>query len=153
VSVELVRSELPSNNFHFYYCGPGLMMESMTNGLKQWGVPDSHLHFETFGPLSVKRVSKAITGGTVPATRQTFVTFRKSGTALPWDGTHSTLLDLAEQAGVIIPSGCRAGNCGTCVVAVQEGEVTYIQPPGTAPEARTCLTCIARPKGDLVLDA
>jgi len=153
ISVELVRSELPSSNFHFYYCGPGLMMESMTSGLKQWGVPDSHLHFETFGPLSVKRVSKAITGAPAPATRQTFVTFRKSGTALPWDGTHATLLDLAEQAGVLIPSGCRAGNCGTCVVALQEGEVTYIQPPGTPPEARTCLTCIARPKGDLVLDA
>lgn len=153
VTVELLKSELPSNNFQFYYCGPGLMMESLTSGLKSWGVPDSHLHFETFGPLSVQRVNKAIAGAPTPATRQHFVTFRKSGTALPWDGTQATLLDLAEQAGVVIASGCRTGNCGTCVVALQEGEVTYIQPPGTPPEARTCLTCIAQPKGDLVLDA
>jgi ferredoxin-NADP reductase len=153
VTPELLRAELPSSNFHFYYCGPGLMMEAMTSGLKQWGVPESHLHFETFGPLSVKRVGKAIGGAAPFAERQTFVTFRKSGTAVPWDGSHATLLDLAEQAGVVIASGCRAGNCGTCVVALQEGEVTYIHPPGTPPEARTCLTCIARPKGDLVLDA
>ena len=153
VSVDLLRRELPSNNFHFYYCGPGLMMESLTHGLKQWGVPESHLHFETFSPLSVKRVSKAIGVAAAGATKQHFVTFRKSGTALPWDGTQATLLDLAEQAGIVIASGCRTGNCGTCAVAMQEGEVTYIQPPGTPPEARTCLTCIAQPKGDLVLDA
>ncbi len=153
VSVDLLRRELPSNNFLFYYCGPGQMMESLTSGLKDWGVPDSHLHFEAFGPLSVKRVNKAITGAPPLAAKQHYVTFRKSGTALPWDGSQATLLDLAEQAGVVIASGCRAGNCGTCVVALQEGEVTYIQPPGTPPEARTCLTCIAQPKGDLVLDA
>ena len=153
VTVELLKAELPSNNFHFYYCGPGLMMESMTNGLKDWGVPAAHLHFETFGPLSVQRVGKAVAGAPPFVTQQRFVTFRKSGTAVPWDGSHATLLDLAEQSGVVIPSGCRAGNCGTCVVALQEGEVTYIQPPGTPPEARTCLTCIAQPKGDLVLDA
>jgi len=153
VTPDLLRSELPSNNFHFYYCGPGQMMEGMTSGLKDWGVPSSHLHFEAFGPLSVQRVNKAVAGAPPFITQQKFVTFRKSGTAVPWDGSHATLLDLAEQAGVLIASGCRAGNCGTCVVALQEGDVTYIQPPGTPPEARTCLTCIAQPKGDLVLDA
>ena len=153
VTVDLLRRELPSSNFLFYYCGPGPMMEAMTHGLKEWGVPESLLHFEAFGPLSVKRVSKAIGGSSPLPANQPCVTFRKSGTALSWDGSHATLLDLAEEAGVVIASGCRAGNCGTCVVAVQEGEVTYIQPPGTPPEARTCLACIAQPKGDLVLDA
>lgn len=153
VTVDLLRRELPSSNFYYYYCGPGAMMEAMTSGLKDWGVPDSHLHFEAFGPLSVKRVGKAIAGAPAGEMQQPTVTFRKSGTALPWDGTLSSLLDLAEQAGVVIASGCRAGNCGTCVVAVQEGEVRYLQPPGTPPEARSCLTCIAQPKGDLVLDA
>jgi len=60
---------------------------------------------------------------------------------------------LAEHLGIGIASGCRAGNCGTCVLAMQSGEVSYIQPPGSPPEARTCLTCIAQPKGDIVLDA
>ena len=153
VTVDLLRRELPSNNFRFYYCGPGPMMEELTNGLKLWGVPDSHLHFEAFGPLSVKRVSQATAAVEPAAALRPLVTFRKSGTALPWDGAHATLLDFAEHVGIVIASGCRAGNCGTCVVAMQSGEVSYIQPPGSPPEARTCLTCIAQPKGDIVLDA
>ena len=63
------------------------------------------------------------------------------------------ILDLADHLGIGIASGCRAGNCGTCVLAMQSGEVAYIQPPGSPPEARTCLTCIAQPKGNIVLDA
>jgi len=115
-------------------------------------VPDSHLHFEAFGPMSVKRVSQ--TPGATPAPTKTHqVTFRKSARSLAWDGVHATLLDLAEHAGITLPFGCRAGNCGTCTVALQWGEVSYIQPPGSPPEARTCLTCIAQPKSDIVLEA
>jgi hypothetical protein len=36
---------------------------------------------------------------------------------------------------------------------MHEGDVTYVQPPGSPPDARTCLACIAQPKGDVVLDA
>ncbi len=147
VTPELLRSELPSNDFAFYYCGPGAMMESLTSGLKAWGVPEARLHFEAFGPLSVKRAAPA--GAAV----RHQVTFRKTGTARPWDASCGTLLDLAEQAGVTIASGCRTGNCGTCLVTMHEGHVAYVQTPGTPPEAGTCLACIAQPKGDVVLDA
>ena len=153
ITPELLQRELPSSNFRFYYCGPGPMMEALTSGLKQWGVPDGHLHFEAFGPLSVKRVGLTPRAGLSVPTNPPMVTFRKSACSLPWDGTHATLLDFAEHCGIVIASGCRAGNCGTCVVAMQSGDVSYIQSPGSPPEARTCLTCIAQPKGDLVLDA
>lgn len=154
VNVELLKKELPSNNYLFYYCGPGQMMESLTHDLKVWGVPEAHLHFETFGPSSVKRVSQATTPPM--ALSEGFrcsVTFRKSGQKLTWNGRHGSLLELAESAGIAIASGCRAGNCGTCVVALQSGDVTYVQPPGSPPEARTCLACIAQPKGDMILEA
>jgi len=149
ITVDMLKRELPSSNFRFYYCGPGPMMEALTGGLKTWGVPDSHLHFEAFGPMSVKRVNPTTTA---PTTSH-LVTFRKSARSLQWDGVHASLLDLAEHAGIALPSGCRAGNCGTCAVALQWGEVTYAQPPGYPPEARTCLTCLAQPKGDIVLEA
>jgi ferredoxin-NADP reductase len=153
VTIDLLRRELPSNNYRFYYCGPGPMMEDLTQGLRQWGVPEAHLHFETFGASSVKRVSR-VTGGPESA-RGAFcqVSFRKSGRILAWSEGSGSLLELAEQAGIAIASGCRAGNCGTCLVAMQSGDVTYVQPPGLQPEARTCLACIAHPKGDLELDA
>lgn len=153
ITVDLLRRELPSNDFVFYYCGPWPMMEALTAGLKAWGVPDSRLHFEAFGPLNVKRGQYALGGTPGAAVVKHQVNFRKSGIAVSWDASCGTLLDLAEQAGISIASGCRTGNCGTCLLAVPEGEVAYIQPPGTLLEPRTCLSCIAQPKGALVVDA
>lgn len=52
-----------------------------------------------------------------------------------------------------IDSGCRAGNCGTCLVAILEGEVTYLREPGITVEHGSCLTCVSVPKTALTLDA
>ena len=153
LTVERLKSVLPSNNFRFYYCGPGPMLEALTGDLRRWGVPETHLHFETFGASSVKRVSRVTAGPEAARGARCLVSFRKSGLTLPWSATSGSLLELAEGAGIAIASGCRAGNCGTCVVAMQSGEVSYVQPPGLVLEARTCLTCIAQPNGDVLLDA
>jgi hypothetical protein len=152
VSTELMKRHMPSNNFDFYMCGPGGMMESLTLELGAWGVPESRIHFETFGPSSVKKLG-AVTRPPMPIDRKFAITFKRSGKEVDWTGACANLLELAEQAGIPIPSGCRAGNCGTCVVAFQKGEVSYVQPPGSAPEPGTCLTCVATPKSDMVLDA
>ena len=53
----------------------------------------------------------------------------------------------------MIDSGCRAGNCGTCITAIKEGDVTYVNEPGSPPEAGSCLACISIPKSNLVIDA
>jgi ferredoxin len=63
------------------------------------------------------------------------------------------VLELAEGQGVRIDAGCRAGSCGSCLVAVKSGEVEYLSKPEAEPEAGSCLTCICKPKSDLVLDA
>jgi ferredoxin-NADP reductase len=47
--------QLPFKPYHFYICGPTPMMESLVPALEEWGVPDSHIHFEAFGPASIKR--------------------------------------------------------------------------------------------------
>jgi ferredoxin-NADP reductase len=152
ISVELLRRILPSNNFDFYMCGPGGLMEGLTRELHEWGVPANRVHFETFGPSSVKNVG-SVTRPPMPLTKRYSVSFKRSGKSADWTGGVANLLELAEQSGVAIASGCRSGNCGTCVVAVQAGEIEYVQKPGSTPDPGTCLTCVAMPKGDLVLDA
>jgi ferredoxin-NADP reductase len=152
LSVNLIRGRLPSSNFDFYMCGPGAMMEDLTRELLDWGVPSSRIHFETFGPSSVKKVG-GVTHPPMALAKKFSVKFKRSGKSVDWTGACSNLLELAEQSGVAIASGCRSGNCGTCVVAVQAGEVEYMQTPGSAPDPGTCLTCVAMPKADLVLDA
>ena len=63
------------------------------------------------------------------------------------------ILEFAEDQGITIDSGCRVGNCGTCFTAIKEGDVTYVNEPGSPPEAGSCLACISIPKSNLVIDA
>jgi ferredoxin len=42
--------------------------------------------------------------------------------------TEKTLLDLAEENGVALPYGCRAGSCGSCRVQIAEGRELLVAP-------------------------
>jgi len=152
VSVELFKQVLPSNNYDFYICGPGPLMESLTTGLAEWGVPEKNVRFETFGPSSVKKIALLPAAAATPG--QIFsIEFKKSGKKIPWVSGCTNILQLAMDNDVNIPSGCRAGSCGTCQVAVFSGDVAYVAPSDFATDHGTKLTCIGAPKGDLVLDA
>lgn len=153
VTVELFKRLLPSNNYDYFLCGPGPFMESITSDLTAWGVPDAWVHFEAFGPASVKKKTPAKAEAVQGAAAADFeITFSKSGKKAKWDGSHDSVLALAEENGVKIDAGCRAGGCGSCLIAVKSGEVEYA---GARPdvEAGSCLSCICKPKGALVIDA
>jgi hypothetical protein len=81
------------------------------------------------------------------------VTFSRSGKTWHWNPAIASLLEFAEEKGIRIDAGCRAGNCGTCLVAVKSGEVEYLAEHGANAEGGSCLTCICKPKSNLVLDA
>ena len=148
VGVDLFKQMLPSNNYVFYICGPPPMMAAVTQDLADRGVPKADIRMEAFGPASIKK-TESKPASDVPAVT---VEFAHSGKTVNWSGAE-TLLELAEDNDVVIDSGCRAGNCGTCVTAVRSGEVDYASPPSAEPEAGSCLPCIARPTSNLVLDA
>jgi ferredoxin len=67
-----------------------------------------------------------------------------------------SLLDALEFEGVIVPSVCREGVCGTCECAVLEGEVDHrdqILGPEERSSHRVMMVCVSRAKGThLVLD-
>ncbi|MBS1191290.1 MAG: oxidoreductase FAD/NAD(P)-binding domain protein [Rhodocyclaceae bacterium] len=156
VDLSLFRMELPLKPYHFYICGPAPMMETLVPALEDWGVPDSHLHFEAFGPASIKRrnaaaptavaAAEASAGGVV-------VTFAKSGKQVPWQSGAGTLLELAEANGIPVNSGCRAGGCGSCQTTINAGEVAYRQAPDYDPEPGSCLLCVCTPKTSVTLEA
>jgi len=152
VSVDLFKRTLPSSNFDYYICGPPPMMDSITHDLREWGVPDAHVHFESFGPASVSKSPKAeeVAAGSEAGL---VISFAKSGEEHPWDPAAGNLLAFALDKDIDIPSGCRAGNCGTCVSAIKEGEIEYLKQPGQKPDEGSCLTCISVPMTNLVIDA
>ncbi len=156
VDVNLFRLELPLKPYHYYICGPTPMMETLVAALEDWGVPDSHIHFEAFGPASIKR-RKAETAATESAiaahASDIMVTFAKSGKQARWSTQAGCLLEFAESHGIAIDSGCRAGGCGTCQTTIRSGEVAYLQSPDYDPETGTCLMCVCTPKTNVTLEA
>lgn len=64
------------------------------------------------------------------------------------------ILDMADIAGLRLPSGCKQGNCSACVVKVITGKVdqseqTFLQ--GLEIDAGFAVTCVAYPLSDCVL--
>lgn len=154
IDVALFRTELPLRPYHFYICGPTPMMESLVIGLEAWGVPESHIHYEAFGPASIKRASNITTAESMEAIQNNIVvTFAKSGKQLLWKPGMENLLDFAEANGVKIDSGCRAGSCGSCQTSIKSGEVAYSHAPDFDPEPGSCLLCSCTPKTSLTLEA
>lgn len=150
LNIALLRQELPSNNFDFFMCGPGEMMNDLTEGLIAWGVPEENIHSEAFGPASVKRPAPAASESLGERHK---IHFSRSKREVAWSGQSDSLLDLALAEGVPISYGCRAGNCGSCKTAIKSGKVKHRKRPGCEVEAGSCLTCIAVPESDLSLDA
>ena len=153
VGIELLKELLPSNNFEFYLCGSGAFMKSLTDGLEAWGVPDKDVFFEAFGPATVKKKAATPTAEETTHLAKINVTFARSNKTVRWEPAAGNILEFAQAQGIKIDSGCCAGGCGSCVVAIKSGAVDYLKKPDAEPEAGTCLTCVCRPKSDLVLDA
>lgn len=155
VTVPLMRFLLPFKGCEFYLCGPGAMIRSITEGLKDSGVPEVDIKMEAFGPASLEPAAPPLQTRGRQGGRQDSVkiSFQKSGKTLDWSPAARSLLDLAETNGVSLNSGCRAGQCGSCMVGIKEGRVRYVAKPGQTPPRGQCLACIAVPESDLVLDA
>lgn len=149
ISVDLLKRLLPSNNYHFFLCGPPPMMEALVQGIADWDVSPEHIHLEKFGPASAKKTKKKV----VPTAAGPAVTFRKAGKIIKWDASAEHLWEFARANEVVIESGCLEGNCGTCATAILSGEVEYTRQPGFECEEQTCLVCCCVPKGPLELDA
>jgi hypothetical protein len=148
---QLLQRYLKSNNYEFFICGPSPMMSAVTKSLADWGVPESDIRSEAFGPASVPKPKKEVAA---PAASAITIKFSRTQKSVPWDGKSNSLLEFGESVGAEVQGGCRVGNCGTCEVAVLSGEVEYNCKPEYADLGDgCCLACISTPKGNLVLDA
>lgn len=151
IDLTVLKESLPSSNYAFYLCGPAAMMESVAGGLRAWGVPSDDIRVEAFGAATVLRQpNDHPVAAPEPGVE---VRFDRSDKTLSWNGSAGSILALAESNGVALESGCRAGHCGTCVVAIKAGAVEYVAQPAVVPEPGTCLACMAVPRGSLILDA
>jgi glycine betaine catabolism B len=110
-----------------------------------------HAH-DPSSPVAVVAPLKIVTPALSTAIQ---VVFEKSGQEVAGDGEES-VLELAEQAGVKIRSGCRMGSCGACKKLTRSGTVKMSDPEaleqGEA-AAGYILCCVAYPQDRVVVEA
>ena len=77
------------------------------------------------------------------------VSFTKHGKTVEADGSRP-ILDEAEEAGVLMPSGCRMGICYQCVLPMREGSVRDLRTgeittavEGDGVKIQTCINAAA----------
>lgn len=147
MDIALLRATLRLMRHQFYVCGPSPMMETLVPALEAWGVDPVDIHYESFGPASLRKPTLPMAASGAPVQ----VVFSRSGRSVPWDPAAGSLLQLAEAQRIPVDSGCRAGSCGCCQTRLEAGEVQYSQEPDADIAADHCLLCIATPMGDLTL--
>jgi ferredoxin-NADP reductase len=153
IDLALLRSSLPHGRHQFYVCGPPPMMQSLVPALREWGVLEHDVHFEAFGPATVRPVASATNEPSSAAQVSIDVRFSRSGRTLVWDGQDANLLDFMERHDVAVDSGCRSGSCGSCETRLVSGTVVYAEKPDHDMAKGHCLLCVGKPQSALVLEA
>lgn len=127
---------------HLYVCGPGPLMDAVTESAAAAGWPGERVHTERFSaadhdPGRPFTVRLARTGRTV---------------AVP---AGTSLLDALDHAGVRVPSMCRQGVCGECRVGLLAGRPDhrdlYLSPAERA-AGESLMCCVSRGHDELELD-
>ena len=153
IDLALLRRTLPHGRHQFYVCGPPPMMRSLVPALREWGVQADDIHFEAFGPASVRPTGRVSNEPAVATSGAVDVRFSRSGRTLSWDGQDANLLDFAERHDLALDSGCRSGSCGACQTRLLSGVVTYADKPDHDIPKGQCLLCVGKPQSALVLEA
>lgn len=66
-----------------------------------------------------------------------------------------TILEVADEAGLDLPSSCHAGVCTTCAAQILEGTVDQSDGMGVSPELQQqgyVLLCVAYPRSNLKIE-
>ena len=157
VDIDLVKRLLSGKDLVFYLCGPTPFMKSLFQGLLDWGVSESRIHYEFFGPASLlKDRAKVATPKRAAEASQCCeeieVTFSRSGVKTNWNPSFESILDLAEANGLSPDYSCRSGICHTCMCALEEGEVDYTEEPLDPPDPGSVLICCSKPRTHVMVD-
>lgn len=134
-----------------FLCGTPAFMSSVSGLLRRCGVEVERIHCESFGGARSRSSAADFSGMRAqPAVRR--VRFARSGIDAEWSAAGGSLLELTEELGLAVDSGCRLGSCCACAVPLIAGETEYAGAGIVAPPPGTVLLCCAEPLTDLVLD-
>jgi stearoyl-CoA 9-desaturase NADPH oxidoreductase len=124
---------------HAFLSGPAEMLEVMSAHWKEEGVAEQ-LSLERFQPMI---------GGDPGGGEGGSVRFIRSGVEAACDGATPILVG-GEEAGAVLPFGCRMGICHTCVGKLCAGEVRDLRTGEVhGNEGEMIRTCVNAPEGPI----
>jgi ferredoxin-NADP reductase len=124
---------------HAFASGPAAMLDALTEHWKLEGDPDL-LSMERFQPVVGDYAGEGA-GGTVR--------FDKSGVEAVCDGG-TPILVAGEEAGAVLPFGCRMGICHTCVGELRHGQVRDLRTGEVSgSEGEMVRTCVNAAEGPI----
>lgn len=121
-------------------CGPGAMLDDLVEHWRAAGAGE-RLRVERFRAVLQE-----------PAGEGGRVTFTRSGVAVDADGG-TPLLVAGEDAGALLPSGCRMGICYSCVGRLCSGQVRDLRTGEVhGEEGEIVQTCVSAAAGPVEID-
>jgi ring-1,2-phenylacetyl-CoA epoxidase subunit PaaE len=159
MTLQLLRehTDLNFKQSEFFMCGPGGLMDSVSNALNTLAIPAEKVHREYFTEKSEEFKQEATVGS---ASGETFS--GKSQVKVIYDGNEysfqmnekETILDAALDANVDPPFACMVGACTTCRAKLVEGKVHMTDSEALTKkeiEEGYILTCQSHPKSNTIL--
>lgn len=131
------------NDDRVYACGPDRLLEALDGVAAGWA--EGVLHYEHFSGEG---------SGLHPDKEHAFVVELQDSRIQITVPPDRTLLQALQSAGVDVPCDCNEGLCGTCEVAVLDGEVDHRDKVLTKTERATnrrMLACCSRAVGEKIV--
>ena len=135
----------PRPGCHLYVCGPQGFMDAVLSTARAAGWPEAQLHWEFFGATPVDTAGDG-----------SFEVQLASSGRVILVGKDQSVAQALEAAGVIVPTSCEQGVCGTCLTRVLDGvpdhRDLYLTPEEQAAGDQFTPCCSRAKSARLVLD-
>ena len=134
-----------------HICGPPSMMDAVKAALLGLGVAKTQVMTEAFGTVTRDPGAKRARSSEIAGK----IMFRASDTTAtaPVD---TTILDVADEAGIFIDNACRSGTCASCRVKLLSGNVSMAVEDALTEQDKAegyILACQAKIRSDVTVDA
>lgn len=125
-----------------YVCGPQRLLESVREAAEALGWPESAIHAEAFQATLDENFKPEPFDATLAATGETL--------HVPAD---RSLLEVLRDHGIVMPSSCELGVCGSCVCTYLEGVVIHRDAAISVSDRQDKIApCVSRARVSVTLD-